>query len=325
MENSKRERRTSRRVVVTVAFAATLVIASVVPAHATAPGRNGRIAFRRYFNAKQTRGAIFTIRPNGAGLLQVTHRGRDVLDTNPDWSPDGRWIAYYRRAPGEPGRIFKVRPDGTDVTRLSHDPCDSISCVEDVEPAWSPNGRLIAFTRIDDAIHLVAVDVMRPDGTHVRQVTADGNFPKWSPDGTRLAFNRRTASGKRAVFTIRLDGTHARRLTPGRLKASIYDWSPDGRWILVESGHRQRNVYLVHPDGTDLHRVTDTDTGGESNWGGLSFSPDGTLIAASFHPGAGGLGNPDIWVMNLDGSGLRDVTNSAIWDSAPDWGPRPSL
>jgi len=44
----------------------------------------------------------------------------------------------------------------------------------------------------------------------------------------------------------------------------------------------------------------------------------------SHAPGLGKQKNPDVWVMNLDGSGLRDVTNSVIWDSAADWGPRPT-
>ena len=91
---------------------------------------------------------------------------------------------------------------------------------------------------------------------------------------------------------------------------------------LIEShgfGDRQRNVFLVHPNGSGLHAVTHTYTGGKINWGGLSFSPDGTMITAS-HTGVAK--QPDIWVMHLDGSGLRDVTKSSIYESAPDWGPR---
>ncbi|MDP9302405.1 MAG: hypothetical protein M3P43_16170, partial [Actinomycetota bacterium] len=92
-------RRTSRHLLITVAFAATaLTTAGVLPAHATAPGENGRIAFRVYFNEAHTLGSIFTVRPDGTGLIQVTHRGKVLLDTEPDWSPDSRWIAFYRVA-----------------------------------------------------------------------------------------------------------------------------------------------------------------------------------------------------------------------------------
>lgn len=321
-------RRTSRQLLIIVAIASTaLTTAGVLPAHATMPGENGRIAFRRYFNEAQTRGAIFTIRQNGTGVRQVTHAGKVFLDTAPDWSPDGRWIVFYRQAvicSCRPTRIFKVRSDGTHLTQISKD-----ASFEDILPAWSPNGKRIAFTRFDDAINLVAVFVMRADGTHVRQVTSSkygAQFSQWSPDGTRLVFQGgRVGTDKEAIFTIHLDGTHARRLTPWKLHAGDGpDWSPNGRWILLESHDeqdRQDNLYLVRPNGTDLHKITRSPEH-IHQWGHYSFSPDGTMITVSHNLGEGL--NPDIWVMNLDGSGLRDVTNSMIFDSSPDWGPRPS-
>ncbi len=79
-------------------------------------------------------------------------------------------------------------------------------------------------------------------------------------------------------------------------------------------------MYLIHPNGTGLHRIT-TSPQHVHQWGAFSFSPDGTMITVAHNLGEGK--NADIYVMNLDGSGLRDVTNSAIFDSAPDWGPRP--
>ena len=328
MNRSTRERHTPRHILLTIAIAvATLMAVGMMPAHATTPGENGRIAFRQYFNDAHTRGAIFTIRPNGTGLTQVTHRGKVAYDHQPVWSPDGRWIAFHRVEEGKPSRIFKIRPDGTDLTLLSLDP----SAGEDGYPAWSPNGKHIAFHRSNDSTGLDALFVMRADGTHVREIPGTGHayfhglgIARYSPDGTRLVFGGKTKQGW-AAFTIRLDGTHTTRVTPWALGAGPYDWSPDGRWLLIEShgaSSWQRNVFLVHPNGTGLHAVTHTYTGGEVNWGGLSFSPDGTMIAAA-HTGVGGV-NPDIWVMRLDGSGLRDLTNSSIYDSAPGWGPRPT-
>ena len=79
---------------------------------------NGRIVFRRYFNTAHTRGAIFTINPDGAGLKQLTHMGKTLLDNEPDWSPDGRWIVFVRLAPGEPEHLFKMRANGSHVIRL---------------------------------------------------------------------------------------------------------------------------------------------------------------------------------------------------------------
>jgi len=308
----------------TASVVAVVMMLAAAPAQATAPGDNGRIAFRRYFNDDHTLGAIFTIRPQGTALRQITHRGMVLLDTEPDWSPDGRWIAFDRVRPDKPSQVYKMRSDGTHVTRLSDGTSDG-----DLFPSWSPNGKRIAFTRYDDSIGLVAVFVMRSDGTHVRQVTParyGAQFAQWSPSGTRLVFDGSGGPGRQAIFTIHLDGTHARRICPWKLHAGDGpDWSPDGQWILLESHDgqdRTDNLYLVHPNGTGLHRITHT-FNGFHQWGSYSFSPDGTMITVAHNLGVDGQpSNSDIWVMNVDGSGLRNVTHSAIFDSAPDWGPR---
>ena len=338
--------------VVAVFTSISTVLLSAAPAGATALGKNGPIALRRYLNNAHTYGAIFTIDPNGAGLRQVTHPHQDVLTTDPDSSPDGRWIAYDRVA-NDSSRIFKIRSDGTDRTNLSGS-CTGECLGLDLGPAFSRNGARIAFTRAAGTCSgvpatdrcLVTVQVMRADGTHVRRVTQpnattaihnryEDNWPQWGPHDRRLVFERRDNNRllgpdleAHAIFTVRLDGTGLRRLTPWSLDAAQPDWSPNGHWILFrshENGDRQNNLYLVHPDGSDLHRVTHTFTGGEptATWGHATFSPDGTMITAAHKPGVGKPGNPDVWVMNLDGSGLRDVTRSVIWDSAPDWGPQP--
>jgi Tol biopolymer transport system component len=77
---------------------------------------------------------------------------------------------------------------------------------------------------------------------------------------------------------------------------------------------------MIHPNGTGLHRITNT--GGDIAWLSSSFSPNGTMIVTSRTPGFGAAGNADVYVMNVDGTGLQNITTSARWDSAPDWGPQ---
>lgn len=101
------------------------------------------------------------------------------------------------------------------------------------------------------------------------------------------------------------------------------DWSPDGKWILFHShgdDGKQNNLFLVHPNGADLHRITHTH-GGTYHWLSSSFSPDGTMITVSRAPGVGKAGRADVYVMNVDGTGLFDVTSSGSWESNNDWGP----
>ena len=65
----------------------------------------------------------------------------------------------------------------------------------------------------------------------------------------------------------------------------------------------QNNLYLVHPNGTGLHRITRAPAH-VHQWGSFSFSPDGAMITVAFNAGEGIA--PDIWVLNIDGSGLSD-------------------
>jgi Tol biopolymer transport system component len=181
------------------------VTAIATPAWATAPGENGRIAFRVYFNEAHTHGAIFTVRRDGSGLRQLTHRGKTILDTEPDWSPSGRWLAFTRVAGSvcscKPTRLYEVRANGSHLTRLSHHVCVPGKCVEDLYPAWSPDGKRIAFTRFDDDASLVAIYVMRADGTHGHEVPGTaalgGQYPRYSPDGSAFSSTEAAVAGPR--------------------------------------------------------------------------------------------------------------------------------
>jgi Tol biopolymer transport system component len=311
-----------------VLFAAASLLITAGLASATPPGENGRIAYRLFLNNEQTHAAILTMRPNGSERRWVTHPAPGVAHVVPDWSADGHWIAYIRVHmdfwdTGEPRkrpRIFRIHPNGTGRRDLSTN-CTG-RCRHDDDPAWSPNGKWIAFSRVFQNPDEVDLMVMRADGTHVRHVTrhplgrTEDWAVQWAPDGKRLVFSRykKEPRGTEAVFTVRLDGTGLRRVTPWRVDfgPKFPDWSPNGRWILF----RDHGIWLTHPNGEDRHRITDPD----GEWISSSFSPDGTKIVTSRAPGVAG--KADVFVMNLDGSGLLNITQSRRWDSGPDWGPR---
>lgn len=324
-----------------VVTGALTVLLSTVPAQATAPGENGRIAFRRFTNAQHTRGDIFTVRADGSDERQVTHSAQTMLATEPDWSPTGRWIVYMLSRHGDldDSRLFKIRPNGTHRTALA--PCEA-PCLADGFAQWSPTGEQIAFRRglgpAPGQPFVFAIYVMSADGTHLRRVThrgasiaTDHRFfdfnPTWSPTGTRLAFERyNTHTERHAVFTVRLDGTGLRKITRWALDGAQPDWSPNGRWIVFrskENSDDSGNVWVVHPDGTGLHQVTHIPAG-KGKWASGSFSPDGRLLTYGRFPGHGKAGNADIYVLPVDGTQMHNITNSFPWESSPDWGPRQS-
>jgi Tol biopolymer transport system component len=301
-----------------------LLLAS--PASATTTGKNGPIAFRRVLGDGWA--AIFTVKPDGTRLRQVTHPKQGKWTTEPSWSPNGRWIVYdvWRDASEDNARIVKIRPDGTHRTYL--DASCTTGCISDDFPAWSPDGTRIVFhrglgTRPLDYT-LGALFTMSTDGTHVRQVTqrhADPTVthrfsdedPAWSPNGRRLVFQRVARDNLHAIFTVRLDGTHLRRLTPWKLDAASPDWSPRGGWIAFrtrESSETKGDLGLVRPDGESLHLITS----GKGKWGLLAFSPDGLSIVSSL--------NDDLYTMEIDGTHIRSIVHTSANEAIPAWGPR---
>ena len=142
-----------------------------------------------------------------------------------------------------------MNADGTGVaTRLTND------VMSEGKPAWSPDGRQIAFVRFrstsDEATDIY---VMNPDGSGQTNLTNNAyqNFltpPVWSPDGTRITF----VSGNRELFVMNADGTGAIQLTTnGRVGAeeTHIAWSPDGKRIAFESFRdRDENIFVVKAD-----------------------------------------------------------------------------
>jgi Tol biopolymer transport system component len=125
----------------------------------------GPIAFAR---ARSDSGAdLITMTANGSRLRRIVRR---CVCYDPDYSPDGRWIAYAR---GNRRQIYVTKRDGTGTRRLTRTGGE--------DPAWAPSGRHIAYTRGGEIL------VMRRDGTDANQLRYpaqhDGDYaaPSWQP------------------------------------------------------------------------------------------------------------------------------------------------
>jgi TolB protein len=333
-----------RRRAAGVAVAVPMAFVLAVPASATTFGANGPIAFRRYLDADHTTSAIFSVGADGRGERMLTRPAAGVQDTQPDWSPNGRLVAFERCQPDAPCAIYTVRANGTHLRRLSP-PCTATTpdvCPEESGVAFMPDGRHVVFTRTsgpvrefpDGSAFVEHSDLVIRDlsGKHAvvamrgRPFSGDNEQVVASPDGRRLAFQRRNSplvepAGGTAVVVVDVDGQHLHRITPYALDAGDHpDWSPDGRWILFRSNESadflDSQLYVVHPDGSGLRQVTHLSA--DTLLLSASFSPNGQKIVYA-QTGAGGV--PDIFTMDVNGTHLQQVTNTPEWDSAPDWGP----
>jgi Tol biopolymer transport system component len=328
-----------RSVLMTLTVVAAALTATT--SFATPPGKNGKIAFRRYFDRSLTHGAIFVINADGSGLRQVTHTPNGVVDDQPDWSSDGAQLVFSSNR-DKVGRarnriysaIFTVRPDGSGLARLSPE-CgspapDPVGCPYDYLPSFSADREQVVFGSAPAAVMTMDGDGQNShvvlkgtsDGLHTGYTVTDAQL---SPDGRRLLFvrdNRGALKPKdgKAIYVGTKQGKAARRVTPWDLGGGDNpDWSPDGKWILFRSNEElveQSQIYVIHPDGSGLRQLTHFRKGTIVT--SSSFSPDGKWIV---YGSSGVAGQADLFVMRADGTGSRALTHTRTWESAPDWGP----
>ncbi len=231
-------------------------------------------------------------------------------DTMPDWSPDGRKIAFASDRDNYPGDIFVMGSDGSSQTNLTNHPA------WEYQPSWSPDGQRIAFTRSEiadrDGIARVDVFAMNADGGGLRQLT-DHPFvdhePAWSPGGQQIAFTSRR-DGAADIYVIPSEGGEITRLTDHPLDDGQAAWSPDGDHIAFVSWREGlAGLYVMKANGKGIRRLTD-----EPGWNlDPTWDPDGTTIAFSSGRGVEGR---YLVMLNID---TGKTTRSTQW--ADRWGP----
>jgi TolB protein len=232
---------------------------------------------------------IYVMDARGGDRRRLTRDG--VHDAAPAWSPDGRRLAFAH-TPGlgtedADGVIVMVNADGTGRVEVTRHP-ETPEIIFDSQPDWSPDGGLIAFTRVtftSGSIEPhVAIYTIAPTGRGERLLVDEAYDPAWSPDGSRIAFTSvRDRNGKTCfeecspngeIYTAEADGTDLRRLTESPADDHSPTWSPDRRHIAFTSdrsnpaGH-ENEIYVFAADGGELRRLTANDVWDlEPDWSG---------------------------------------------------------
>jgi Tol biopolymer transport system component len=225
------------------------------------------------------------------------------------------------------GRIWIMNADGTGQRRLVSD----VPGHSDLQPAFSPDGQRIVFTRCLPNFEHCAIWIMRSNGTHRHLVVPfipapneTNNFDaKVSPDGRRISFTRFGFHGVNSqIWVAGINGAHARPLTAPRLEASGPAWSPDGSHIAFASNsfRPQSSIYVMRADGSGVTRLATTKW--PTNFG-PSYAPGGGRIAFSSDRRHPDLCCEKLFAMRANGSrqhpvatGLQGVIDVA-WGTAP--------
>jgi dipeptidyl aminopeptidase/acylaminoacyl peptidase len=205
-----------------------------------------------------------------------------------------------------------MEADGTNQTRLTN------NAVWGTNPSWSPDGTKIIFVSEKDGVNWIYM--MEADGTNQTPL-ASFEGRSWlalSPDGTRIAFPYELPGIGFEIYLMDIDGSNFTRLTydiSGMICCP--EWSPDGSKIAIADAYFPfaGDIYLINPDGTGLMILPNSPYPVYDIY--PAWSPDGTKIA--FQSSSGG--DFDIYVMNVDGSGRKNLTNNSAKDTDADWQP----
>ena len=185
--------------------------------------------------------------------------------------------------------------------------------------SFAKNGNKIVYSDLGQRGFGAQLWVINANGTGRKQITAltaEAFGAKFSPDGTKIAFQT-AVSGEAAIWLVNADGTRARQISkPGAYYGPGLSWSPDSSTLVVTRAQLDERsgepfnwqLVTVRADGTKETALTSAS--GDKN--SPVWSPDGRTIVFSYITVAGmRAGNSyDLWAMNADGKGLRQLTNT---------------
>ncbi len=234
-------------------------------------------------------------------------------------------FSTFESGAGLTGDIWTMNPDGGGREQLVFDPLD------DAQSDWAPDGtRIVYRSRRNEQFEVSIIDLRVRDAATGRPRIIDvprdplgtqSSQPAWYPDMSRLLYRRTNppagTTTQSDIWTMRLDGSDRRALVVAPAHQWYPSFSPDMTKVLFATTQppNGRSIQVMDVASGAIstlfdHSVTSMDSA-------PTWSPDGRQIAFESDLD----GDPEIFVMNADGSGVRQITHNTIWDEGPAWAP----
>jgi tol-pal system beta propeller repeat protein TolB len=283
-----------------------------VPSPSTSDQPQGQIVYNCQLFKTQATEQICIINADGTGFKRLT-TADGVRHYYPSLAPDGRSVLYSAFQAENNFEIYKMDITGGAVTRMT----DSFGV--DNAPEFSPDGLQIVFVHGSPIKNTSQIVLMDRNGDHAENIPQIfGWDPTWSPDGKQILFAS-DRDGSVQLYTVRTDGKQLHRVTNLPAIRGRSDWSPDGQYIVTYSGEPwKRELFIMNADGSNVRQLTPL--GGNSQ--GPSFSPDGKwVIFTAYFDRYGDDHGCELYIIRVDGTDLRRLTNNEYCDYQPRWGP----
>ena len=258
---------------------------------------------------------IYVMDADGENQVRLTRHPEE--DKMPSWSPDGKKIAFVSMRNSGRNQIYVMDSDGENIRRITEGAFD-------LNPAWSSDGRTIAYDGREVGEENRKIHLIAPDGTNQRRLASDiqswDMAASWSPDSQRIAFLSSRGIWGNEIYVMDADGTNQQRLTRDGWDDRGPAWSPDGGKIaFAVLGDANSFIVVMNADGTDRKKLPGEALEGVPVLNAYpAWSPDGAKIA--YYSGIRGEDKGSIHLMTAGGKHLKRLTNAPKgYDYDPDW------
>ena len=263
---------------------------------------------------------IYLVKPTGGSVAQLTDH--PTVDSDPDWSADGRQIAFRSRRDGS-SDIFVMGADGSDPVNLIRDPADSLD--DEFAPRWHPDG--FTFSLYTDrypprgscksGFHQIALLRTEEDDQSIdlfETIPGEQTSSSWSPDGRNLVFSSMCLNSNVDLYLYDAQSGDTRILVNEPFSEKDPAWSHNGQFLAYAANMDGNfDIYLLDLETKRSTRLTNhpaKDT--QPAW-----SPDDSQIAFVTNRD----GNQEVYIMEVDGSNTYNLTQHPADDWYPAWSP----